>query len=206
MVDTYSSSLLLHCVYVDFFFRCTFARVYSTPSCTLLKTGLCIEPNPMYWYDLSHRKCTVVGALVGGPTVERVPVKFRGVFGGILGRMDERLANRKREPDAVAEERYTAPLREVLLEYHVPPSIDYLSLDVEGAEFLIMQHFPFDEYTIRVLTVERPSTELKLLLEQHGYIMLKQLAWWGETLWAHTSTGYTPDHPKIVKIPTDEKK
>ena len=40
-------------------------------------TGLCIEPNPVYWYGLSHRKCTVVGALVGGD-IERMEVKFRG--------------------------------------------------------------------------------------------------------------------------------
>lgn len=168
-------------------------------------TGLCVEPNPAYWYGLSHRKCTVVGALVGGPQIEKVLVKFRGVFGGILGRMDEKLANRKKEPDAVAEERYTAPFAELLQEYKVPRTIDYVSLDVEGAEYLIMQHFPFDQYTIRILTIERPSNDLRKLLEQHGYLMLKSLAWWGETLWAHESTGFSPSHPKIVKIPTEER-
>lgn len=169
-------------------------------------TGLCVEPNPVYWYDLTHRKCTVVGALVGGPVVEKVSVKFRGVFGGIVGKMDEGLANRKKEPHAAVEERYTTPFHELLQEYNVPSTIDYLSLDVEGAEFLIMQYFPFDQYTIKVLTVERPSADLKALLGRHGYLMLKQLAWWGETLWAHRSTGLSPSHPKIVKIPTDEKK
>jgi hypothetical protein len=50
--------------------------------------GLCIEPNPVYWYGLSHRRCTVVGALVG-EKVEAVDVKFRGVFGGIVGKMEK---------------------------------------------------------------------------------------------------------------------
>lgn len=167
--------------------------------------GLCIEPNPTYWYGLSHRKCTVVGALMGGPTVERVDVKFRGVYGGIVGRMDDKLANRKKEPQAQVEKRYTAPLPEVLERFNVPTTIDYLSLDVEGAEFLVMQHFPFDKYHIKVLTVERPNQELKDLFAKNGYIHLKDLAWWGETLWAHKSTGFSPEHPKIKKIITEGK-
>ena len=76
---------------------------------------------------------------------------------------------------------------------------------MEGAEYLIMQHFPWQDYTIKVLTVERPSEELKQLFEKHGYQHLKDLAWWGETLWAHKSTGLSPTHPKIAKIQTEER-
>ncbi|KAL7581505.1 hypothetical protein ACA910_022074 [Epithemia clementina (nom. ined.)] len=161
--------------------------------------GLCIEPNSAYWYGLSHRKCTVVGAMVGGSQVSKVDVKFRGVYGGIVGNMDNKLANRKKEPDAPVEQRFTAPLRAVLNQFHVPKVIDYLSLDVEGAEYMIMQHFPFEKMTIRILTVERPSDQLKGLLRNNNYIFLRKLSWWGETLWAHASTGLTPDHPKISK-------
>jgi hypothetical protein len=166
--------------------------------------GLCIEPNPIYWYGLSHRKCTVVGALVGGEK-SKVTVNFRGVFGGIVGKYSKKLADRKKEPDAPDEERYTAPIRQVLSEFNVPRSIDYMSLDVEGAELLIMQEFPFEEYEIKVLTIERPSKQLKALLEEKGYMFLKDLAWWGETLWAHKSSGFTPEHPKIAKIKTEER-
>lgn len=168
--------------------------------------GLCIEPNPVYWHGLSHRDCTVVGALVGGDNIEKVDVKFRGVFGGIVGRYPEGLANRKKEPDSPKEERYTAPLKQVLTKFKVPKVIDYMSLDVEGAELLIMKEFPFDQYTIKVMTVERPQKDLTDLLKSKGYIHLKKLAWWGETLWAHKSTGLTPEHPKIVKITTEEPK
>ena len=148
--------------------------------------------------------CTVLGALVGGRK-EQVEVQFRGVFGGITGKMDAKLANRKQEPKAETEKRYTAPLLEVLERYHVPKNIDYMSLDVEGAEMLIMKEFPFDEYTIRVMTVERPGKDLHALLKENGYVFLKDLSWWGETLWAHVSTGFTPDHPKIKKIKKVEK-
>lgn len=166
--------------------------------------GLCVEPNPIYWYGLSHRKCTVVGALVGG-TKQKVQVKFRGVYGGIMGNMDNKLANRKKEPDADPEDRYTSPIKEMLQIYQVPQSIDYLSLDVEGSEYEIMKDFPFEGYRIKILTVERPSKALKELLISKGYIELKTLAWWGEYLWCHKSTGFTPDHPAIAKIKTEER-
>merc|ERR1712183_435180 len=113
--------------------------------------GLCIEPNPVYWYGLSHRKCTVIGALVAGTQSEKVKVKFRGVFGGIVGKMDNRLAKRKNEPDAPEITRYTAPITDVLSKFTVPKIIDYLSLDVEGSEYELMKDFPFEEYTIKVL-------------------------------------------------------
>jgi hypothetical protein len=141
-----------------------------------------------------------------GATKSKVKVKFRGVFGGIVGKLDEKLANRKKEPDAPVDERYTAPLIEVLQKFNVPSTIDYLSLDVEGAEYLIMKDFPFDKYFIKVMTVERPGKDLRKLLESQGYVFLKDLAWWGETLWAHKSTGFTPTHPKVVKIKTEEQK
>lgn len=45
--------------------------------------GLCIEPNPMYWYGLSFRKCKTVGALIGKSNDEEVEVDFsRAAFGG----------------------------------------------------------------------------------------------------------------------------
>jgi len=163
-------------------------------------TGLCVEPNPVYWYGLSHRKCTVVGALVAGTKMDKVKVKFRGVFGGIVGKLDNKLADWKKEPDAPEVTRYTAPIAEVLSKFQVPKTIDYMSLDVEGSEYEIMKDFPFETYTIRVMTVERPNRKLKKLLTEKGYIYLAEIATWGEYLWCHKSTGFTPDDEKIKKI------
>lgn len=163
-------------------------------------TGLCVEPNPVYWYGLSHRKCTVVGAMVAGTESKKVKVKFRGVYGGIVGKLDNRLANRKKEPDAAVVTRYTAPITEVLESFKVPKTIDYLSLDVEGSEYEIMKSFPFETYTIRVMTIERPNKQLRQLLNDNGYVYLAELAPWGEYLWCHKSTGFTPDDDKIKSI------
>ena len=156
-------------------------------------------------YGLSHRRCTVVAALVGGTTSEKVEVKFRGVYGGIVGKYPEKMADRKKEPDAPSEYRFTTPIRGVLQQFNVPKVIDYMSLDVEGSEYDVMKDFPFEDYTIRLLTIERPSKELKSLLQSKGYSQLKRLAWWGETLWAHKSMGLSQEHPKIAKIKTEER-
>jgi hypothetical protein len=164
--------------------------------------GLCVEPNPAYWYGLAHRNCTLVGALLGATNGEKVPVQFRGAFGGMAGLINNPMATYLKIPDAPVELRYTAAISTVLQHFKVPETIDYFSLDVEGAEYLIMQHFPFETYQIRVLTVERPSAELRILLGRHGFVFLKMLATFGEELWAHKSMGLTPEHPKIAKLET----
>jgi hypothetical protein len=50
--------------------------------------GLCIEPNPMYWYRLAaYRQCTIVGAFVGGTEdgKEVDVILSNHVYGGIVG-------------------------------------------------------------------------------------------------------------------------
>ncbi|MFF5932138.1 hypothetical protein [Streptomyces sp. NPDC012508] len=49
-----------------------------------------------------------------------------------------------------------ADRRSVLREYGVPPVVDYWSLDTEGAELVLLQSFPFDDFDVRVLTGPQP--------------------------------------------------
>jgi hypothetical protein len=78
----------------------------------------------------------------------------------------------------VAKKRYlkdALPLVAVLRNHHAPQRIDYLSLDVEGFEYDILRSFPFHEYQIGCLSVERPPPELNKLLINHGYKVLGKL-------------------------------
>lgn len=142
-------------------------------------SGICMEPNPDYWFPLAHRRCHVVGAVVG--ELRNDPVVFQktgdGTRGGIVG------AEFDNQVNLGGETRYTVPLHEILDRFQAPKVIDYLSLDVEGAETLIMKHFPFDRYSFNVLTVERPKDDLKELLEKKGYELLATICHFGETLW-----------------------
>ena len=44
----------------------------------------------------------------------------------------------------------TVPLADLLKHADAPAEIDYLSLDVAGAEALVLDGFPFDRYTFKV--------------------------------------------------------
>lgn len=146
-------------------------------------TGLCIEPNPMYWYNLTHTRkgCQLVGAVVGSHRMDTVNFLFKNVYGGIVGEGFDN-GNRWRSH---AQRAYTVSLEEIFRRFDAPRVIDYLSLDVEGAEELVMEGFPFGEYTVRILTIERPTVGLRALLEGHGYRQILRLSRWGETLWVH---------------------
>ena len=60
----------------------------------------------------------------------------------------------------------------MLQQVNAPKQIDYLSLDVEGAESIVMKSFPWDTHRFSVLTVERPHTDLVGMLRRHHYRFL----------------------------------
>ena len=145
--------------------------------------GICIEANPVYWYNLSHYRpsCQLVAAVVGDHRKDKVDFFYAGDHGGLVGKeFDNGLKFKSK-----SRVEYTVTLLEILERYHAPKVIDYLSLDVEGAEELIMQHFPLSNYKIRAMTIERPKDGLRKILEKHGYQQVMRLSRWGETLWTH---------------------
>lgn len=143
--------------------------------------GVCIEPNPRYWYRLAaFRTCTIVGSFVGGSQAEdgrEVDVNLSNARkGGIVGQeMDNR--------GGAEEKRNLVSLRTVFERTNVPAVIDYFSLDVEGAEHLVMRDFPWERYSFRFLTIERPNDDLKILLQLHGYRLARTISSYDETLW-----------------------
>jgi Methyltransferase FkbM domain len=146
----------------------------------LIYTGLCIEANPAYWQQLSFRDCQVVAAVVGRRRMEKVAFSLNNANSGIVG---SRFDNNEYSPHQVAF--YTVSLSEILERHWAPPIVDYMSLDIEGAEYYVMGGFPFEQYTIKVMTIERPLSKLVDLLEMNGYEMVKSLSDFGETLWVH---------------------
>ena len=148
--------------------------------------GLCIEPNPMYWYNLTHarKNCELVGAVVGRNRMDQVDFIFNTVNSGIVGNGFDNNGPRVKHH---SRKEYTVTLSEIFKKFDVPRVIDYLSLDVEGAEGLIMDEFPLADYRIRIMTIERPKPKLRTYLESHGYIQVLRISRWGETLWIHSS-------------------
>jgi len=167
-------------------------------------SGLCLEPNPTYWAGLSYRDCTTVSAVVGSERMQEIQFKFpnrAGPQGGIVGKQFD-----NKEPSKFNEDkpRYTVPLLEIFKKFNTPSVIDYLSLDVEGAEDLVMSSFPFDQYRFNVITLERPSANLQELLKAHGYQferLLKKNS--GDTLWIHKSMNGKLDVEAACKIDSE---
>jgi FkbM family methyltransferase len=68
----------------------------------------------------------------------------------------------------------TITLKDLLIEYNAPKQIDYLSIDTEGTEFEIISGFDFNEYDIKIITVEHffnveESNKIYDYLKQFNY-------------------------------------
>ena len=139
--------------------------------------GLCIEANPRYWTLLqATRACKVVAVAVADAELTVTFVDQRkGGFGGIVGVNPHVRPARKQGQVRSEFQTQTVPFRKLLAHAHAPRSIDYLSLDVEGAETLVMASFPFSSHSVTVLTVEEPKILLKQQLASNDYRQLCRL-------------------------------
>jgi len=83
------------------------------------------------------------------------------------------------------EQVITVSLQDVLTYFKAPSVIDYLSLDVEGAEEAVLSNFAFHSYQFRVITVERPSEKLRKILQNNEYAYICDNGSYGDELWVH---------------------
>jgi Methyltransferase FkbM domain len=166
--------------------------------------GLCIEPNPVYWTGLSYRKCHVVAAIVGNQTMEEISFRYpraKAPQGGILGQQFDNKSDQWNE----GHPRFSVSLLDIFERFHVPPVIDYISLDIEGAEDQVMSSFPFARYRFDLMSVERPSPNLSNLLLSHGYQLLTTIKN-VDTLWGHHSILQSLDQTALHIIDFDNYK
>ena len=68
----------------------------------------------------------------------------------------------------------TISLNDLLLKFNAPTNIDYLSIDTEGSEYLILNSFDFTQYTFSIITCEHNFSPVREqiyeLLSKQGYI------------------------------------
>jgi FkbM family methyltransferase len=145
--------------------------------------GVCIEPNPMYIVGLlSNRKCKIFTNPVGQKNGETVTFNLGAANGGIVG---NEFDNVQEKPGDTTFE--TVTLTTILDFVSAPTKIQYLSLDVEGAEYIAMKGFNFEKYTIYAMTVERPKGKLHALLTKNGFVFIYMFSHFGECLYLHHS-------------------
>ena len=130
-------------------------------------TGILAEPNPRFAEKLKRRRCVVSNLCVSSRSDETVP--FLNAEMGELSRMatvefaDRHEARRRQGAQEI--EVTTITLTDLLERHGAPCTIDYLSVDTEGAELEILAAFDFDRWDVRAFTVEHNNTEAEARLD-----------------------------------------
>ncbi|CAD7961420.1 unnamed protein product [Amoebophrya sp. A120] len=152
--------------------------------------GLCLEADPQYLSGYKQRKnCKLVQNIIGYPTGREVEFAFHPPeTNGLSGIIGNNFDNTKQnlQYGTSAQKTRVISLEDVWRHFNAPSTIDYFSLDVEGAESLVMENFPWDKLRFRVLTVERAKPDLQLLLQKHGYKKVRSNASFEDTTWVDT--------------------
>jgi len=135
--------------------------------------GICIEANPLAFEELkNNRRVTCLNVCLD-KTESEVDFVLAGVDGGIV---DRELRN---NPSNVNNRNIikisTRRLGDILREEKSPSIIDYLSIDIEGAEERVLGEFNFSDYLFRCITIERPSSRLRQKLKLNGYKLVKEI-------------------------------
>lgn len=141
-------------------------------------SGICAEPNPEFFEKLTeNRSCTLATDCIAGETGREVEFLLADEYGGIAEYTEADMNSVRRagyrETGKVIR-LTTISLDDFLQKYDAPRIIDYMSVDTEGSEYDILSAFPFEDWDIRLLTVEHNYTpareDIRALLESHGYV------------------------------------
>ncbi len=141
--------------------------------------GVCIEPNKNFFKKLIKLRNVKCFCEIVSSKIENVNYLNNGGVGGIIG--DKFDNNNKKRKDLIqkalknnrVENRQSKTLYEILKKAKAPKVIDYLSLDVEGAELEVLKNFPFKKYKFLSMTIERPPKQLNKILFKNGYVFVK---------------------------------
>ncbi len=140
-------------------------------------TGILAEP-ARCWHEALHqnRKARIDLRYVGATTGEKL--EFTETTVPELSTVSTYMSHdfNPREVKATYEVE-SISLNDLLALHQAPRLIDYMSLDTEGSEYGILRNFDFSRWSVQVMTVEHNMVEparsnIKSLLEQHGFIRI----------------------------------
>jgi FkbM family methyltransferase len=131
-------------------------------------SGILVEANPMLYRELLiHRNAKSINLCVDD---REGNVDF--LMDGLFGSMVPNVADPQQSGGKVVSIR-SSTLGDILRDNGAPRIIDYLSIDIEGAEDKALLGFPFSEFCFRCITIERPSEALQDLLKENRYQCVK---------------------------------
>ena len=136
--------------------------------------GVCVDP---YMDNMRRRTCQQYNVALGNTNADSVGFLKLGGLSSLAEVGSCASHNVHHELLSRNGTKSTVDMRTpkwLLKDARVPPVIDYMSVDVEGAELLILNEFPFDEYCVRAMSVEtndqhQVERDLHELLSKQGY-------------------------------------
>ena len=165
-------------------------------------TGLLVEANPRIFQALQINRpnTTNVNALLWHEAGKNLKFWLRDGWmsriidqGAVTNPPESRKAHQKlRRAQATGNviELETETLRDVLDQRYNGPSIDFMSVDLEGAEDAALLDFPAmysQAYHPRCLCIERPSKNLSQRLKDNNYLLWGNLG--EDTMFIHKESG-----------------
>jgi FkbM family methyltransferase len=132
--------------------------------------GVCVDPFPR---NMTRRTCQVFKQPVSSESGKRVQFLSAGDFGGIV---PDPSVYKDKIRGSKGVELVTITLDEILDKSHAPAFIDYMSIDVEGAEYDALKGLSVERHRIGCFTVEHnfepPKREqVHAWMTAHGYIL-----------------------------------
>jgi len=144
--------------------------------------GLCIEPNFLYIPSHLTRTCSYISSVVSDVDDDTVQFLLDDGLGGIVDTdTDNKHVDKMKRRHT--KNFKTVSIRTILLDFDVPNTIDYFSLDVEGAEERVILGFPFDSHTVYVFTIERPNQRVRAILFEQNYVEVGILGTFGDIMY-----------------------
>ncbi|WP_157699653.1 FkbM family methyltransferase [Pseudorhodoplanes sinuspersici] len=132
-------------------------------------TGICVDPFPR---NMEGRTCQVFAEAVDNVGGRTVQFQDPGSYSGGILEYAGWWVSQETKDNAV--EVKTATLSDILRRGNAPSYIHYLNVDIEGAEYMALSEFPFDEYEFGAITIEHNGLEdqrakIRELLVKNGY-------------------------------------
>lgn len=148
-------------------------------------TGLCFEPiEDVYRQLTANRRCECINGAVADKAEPLTFLRCTGyaeMLSGIAKFREEKHMERTHHDIAVHGGEITEitvqgyNLNDVLRERAIT-AVDFISLDIEGGEYEVLQTIDFDQVDVKILTIELnfPETEQRIqsLLEGKGFFLL----------------------------------
>jgi FkbM family methyltransferase len=147
-------------------------------------TGICVDPFPTH---MEGRTCQMFKDVVFSEPGKRMTFHTAGELGGLAQTLGEWKAYAEKAPTV---EFVTVTLADILARAKAPRRIDFMSLDIEGAELDALKGFPFDRYDLRALAVEHnfeepKRSQIEALMKSHGFT--KAHTWYQDDFYLPTN-------------------